>query len=51
MGGSNLAPVKLHWQPFHVKLCNGVDKDFQLGFVTNIGYCITEDCITNSITL
>ena len=29
--------------------CNGADENFQRHFVSNIGYCIAEDCITNSL--
>ena len=37
---------------FYMRFCNGVDENFQHHFVINIGYyCITETCITNSITL
>ena len=35
----------------NMRFCNGVDENFQHDFVINIGYCITEACITNSITL
>ena len=37
--------------PFHMRLYNGVHDKFQHHFVINIGYCITEDFITNIITL
>ena len=30
-----------------MKLCNGVDENFEQYFVINIGYYITEVCITN----
>ena len=38
-------------QPFHMRFCNGVDENFPLDLVINIGYYITEACITNSITV
>ena len=38
-------------QPFYVRFCNGVDENFQHHFDINISYCITKDCITNSIIL
>ena len=31
--------------------CTGVDENFQHHFVVSIGYCITDACITNSITM
>ena len=37
--------------PFYMGFCNGVDENFQHHFVINIDYCITEACITNSITV
>ena len=33
-----------------MRLCNSVDENFQHDFVIYIDYCITEACITNSIT-
>ena len=38
-------------QPFYMRFCNGVEENLQNPFVTNVGYFITEACITNSITL
>ena len=37
-------------QPFYMKFCNGVIENLQNEFVMNVGYFITEACITNSIT-
>ena len=38
-------------QPFGVRFCDGVHENFQHHFVINIGYCTTEACITNIITI
>ena len=35
-------------QPLYMRICNGVDENFQPHFVISIAYCITYACITNS---
>ena len=38
-------------QPFYMRFCNGVGENFELDFVINIGYYITEAGMTNITTL
>ena len=35
----------------YMRVCNGVDENFQVDFVISIGYCITEACIMNCIVV